>query len=174
LAEKLDSFRAAYVVELKQSLIKMLAAWNLDVELGFDYRRGWRTGETLRDQLQTSLAQDRKKRFTSAGPHRADLVLKSANLRSGRRLSRGQLKMLAVALHFAQSQLILERSGVAEILLFDDLSAELDKGNRELLLNEIAERFHQSFITALSPEDLSLGRHSRHMFHVEHGVFDQP
>jgi DNA replication and repair protein RecF len=173
-ADELDGYRSRYVRELKQRVSERLLTWNLDVDHDISYRRGWRADQTLAQQLLESREADRKQRFTGAGPHRADLVLKSANLRSGRRLSRGQLKMLAVALYFAQSEINRQVRGATDILLFDDLSAELDRDNRHFLLKDIQKGFEQSFITALSEDDLPIPRPQSTMFHVEHGVFHQP
>lgn len=173
-AGELDTFRQLYVAKLTKKLLKRLAAWGLDIDLDVIYRRGWRYQETLLEQLRSSVEMDRKQKFTSAGPHRADLTLKSASLKSGRRLSRGQLKMLAVAMHLVQSEITRGETGAEDILLFDDLGAELDRANRELLLQDIDREFQQAFLTALDAQDLPLPNQSRKMFHVEHGVFNRP
>jgi len=174
LADELDGYRSTYARTLQEKLGKRLEGWKQTVELEFLYRRGWRPDSSLGDQLDASRETELKQRFTGAGPHRADLVLKSANLKSGRRLSRGQLKMLAVALHFVQSEITQENNGSTDILLFDDLSAELDRANREILLADIQSGYQQAFITALSDEDLPGSKQVLNMFHVEHGVFHQP
>jgi len=170
-AAELDGYRERYVEELRVRLNHRLEHWKLELEFDLTYRRGWRAGQSLLAHLEESREIDRKQRFTGAGAHRADLVLKSANVRTGRRLSRGQLKMLAVALHFVLSEITRGVKGSDDILLFDDLSAELDRQNRMTLLQSIQNEFDQAFVTALSPEDLPDPQAAWKMFHVEHGVF---
>ena len=82
--------------------------------------------------------------------------------------------MLAVALHFVQSEITREGGGAPDLLLFDDLSAELDQDNRELLAKDIQQDFQQAFVTALSLHDLPSPGDTWKVFHVEHGVFTQP
>lgn len=173
-AAELDESRSRYVRALGQRLEKRLQRWGLEIDLSLIYRRGWRADRTLLEQLAESRTLDQKQRYTGAGPHRADLLLKSANLKSGQRLSRGQLKMLAVALHFVQSEITREGGGAPDLLLFDDLSAELDQDNRELLAKDIQQDFQQAFVTALSLHDLPSPGDTWKVFHVEHGVFTQP
>ena len=172
-ATEIDHLRGKYLENLVQSMQRLLAAWDFDLHVESRYQRGWREGEALGEVLKGSRLVDRKQRFTGNGPHRADLVVKSANLRSGRRLSRGQLKMLACAFFFAQSQIASEHGLLSEILLFDDLASELDDGNRRKLLQEIARTYGQAFVTALTDNDLPLENAACTMFHVEHGAFSQ-
>ena len=133
------------------------------------YQRGWRSGVGLDEVLRQNQATDIKQRFTSSGPQRADILIRSSAVKSGRKLSRGQLKMLASAFHFAQSQLALDRADIRQILLFDDLAAEVDQVNRGHLLNTLQSLYPQAFLTALEPKDLAVSYNCENMFHVEHG-----
>jgi len=170
-ATELDRLRRGYLEQLVAKVEKLLGAWKLDLDVQTRYQRGWREGERLGDILRDSRQVDRKQRFTGTGAHRADLVVKSASLRSGRRLSRGQLKMLACAWYFGQSQLAAEHGVHSEILLFDDLASELDEANRRKLLLEICNTYAQAFVTSLTINELPLENLAPVMFHVEHGVF---
>jgi len=170
-AQRLDAWRVAYLDQLLAVTRALLVDWDLQVDLDARYQRGWREGALLREVLYESRAGDRKQKFTAAGPHRADLVIKSANQRSGRRLSRGQLKMLACALFFAQSELTSQVAERREILLFDDLPSELDESNRKKLLASIETRYAQAFITAMTLAELTTDEAVSEVFHVEHGDF---
>ena len=173
-ASALDLLRRDYIQQLTHKMEQLLGHWKLDLEVEAGYQRGWREGRQLGDVLKENRAVDLKQRFTGSGPHRADLVVRSATLRSGRRLSRGQLKMLASALYFAQSQLAAAQGRISEILLFDDLASELDESNRRKLLSEICSTYEQAFVTALTTTELPLEDVVPQMFHVEHGTFSQP
>jgi len=170
LATQLDEFRQSFSQVLSSKVEQLLAKWGLDLALDFHYSRGWKAGVSLAEVLTVNAPLDRKRGFTSAGPHRADLIVRSDQLRTGKRLSRGQLKMLASAFYLAQSSCIAEQDGDPGILLYDDLPAELDRQNRELLLAELATLYRQVFVAALSDQDVPLGTRPATMFHVEQGA----
>lgn len=172
-AQSLDQLRRAYTAELSERLGEMLDDWGMQDKLEIQYRRGWRDDIELGALLKQSRPVDIQQRYTGMGPHRADLLIKSSSQKTGRRLSRGQQKMLACALHFIQSAITTERSDRTDILLFDDLPAELDQQNRRKLIDYIGEYFTQSFITSLEAADLPDCQDNRSMFHVEHGRFQQ-
>ena len=172
-AEMLDGYRASYIESLREKVLPLWEAWKLGLNIDISYQRGWKDKVSLQQALGTNLETDRQRKFTSVGPHRADLVFRSASQRSGKRLSRGQLKMLACALHFAQAMIVQERGLPGGMLLFDDLPAELDRANREKLLESITPLYRQSLIAALAPEDVPGSSSISEMFHVEHGVFSR-
>lgn len=86
-----------------------------------------------------------------------------------RKLSRGQLKMVVFALHLAQVDLMRELQGVLPVLLIDDLAAELDTVNQQILLGELAGRSNQVFVTGIVRPPID-GIESVQMFHVEQGA----
>ena len=168
--EQLDAYRARYIPDLVEAVRGILDDWGFDADLAFSYRRGWSQKESLADALARMLDTDRRQHFTSVGPHRADLVITARAARSGKILSRGQLKMLVAAMYLAQSRLQSETRPV-QVLLFDDIGAELDVENRARLLQTIGASYSQVIVTSLDPlgDRLDLGTDLQ-MFHVEHGV----
>lgn len=168
--ERLHGWRDSYVADLVDHSRAILEEWHQPFTLEFAYQRGWPAGKGLAEALKAAMPLDRTRRFTTVGPQRADLVIRSGAQRSGKKLSRGQLKMLATALHFAQSRLTNERRGDAGVLLFDDLPAELDLENRDRVIGEISSLFRQSFVAALTTGDLPLAGNVAEVFHVEHGA----
>ena len=135
------------------------------------YKRGWPEGSDLLSALQQTRDTDRKLKYTTVGVHRADVVVRTQAVKAAKRLSRGQLKMLACACYFAQAELASEGGGNPFILLFDDLPAELDEQNRKHLLVAIKTLFPQAFITALHGDDILRLTAVDKVFHVEQGIF---
>ena len=170
-AQKIDYWRSLYCKALITLIQGYLDQWQLNLTLDIRYQRGWSHKKSFIESLTDALLTDRKQKFTSVGIQRADLVIKSVKTKSGKRLSRGQLKMLAAAFHFAQTDLSIKHGAIPPILLFDDLPAELDEGNRLKLLKSIDAIYPQSLLTVLSENDVPLSDTLSTVFHVEHGDF---
>ena len=83
-------------------------------------------------------------------------------------ISRGQQKLMAVALTLAQLRLLKEMSGTTPTLLLDDPAAELDLEHLGHFVRQIAPLGCQMVITSLHAETPSFGTPDR-VFHVEQG-----
>jgi DNA replication and repair protein RecF len=83
-------------------------------------------------------------------------------------LSRGQQKLMAVALTLAQLRLLGEVSETTPTLLLDDPAAELDSEHLGHFVRQIAPLGCQLVITSLQPETVAFGAPDR-VFHVEQG-----
>ncbi|MGH9088703.1 MAG: DNA replication/repair protein RecF [Acidimicrobiales bacterium] len=76
--------------------------------------------------LVASRAVDVRRAATTVGPHRDDLAV-SLEARDARtQASQGEQRSLALALRLALHRLVTDRTGVAPILLLDDVFSELD------------------------------------------------
>ena len=153
-ATVLDSWREAFCKALEGALAPLAVATLGMAGVQVDYRRGWPLEPFERgfaDWLREGRDQDRKQGHTRIGPHRADFTLRIAGRPSGDALSRGQQKLLVIALVLAQAELYQRHAGASCILLIDDLPAELDAGNRERVMQTLAGLDAQLFITALEP-----------------------
>jgi len=146
--------QAQYVKRLITYIEEQLIDWGLDIEVSFSYQQGWPEDLELADALKKNLETDRKRKFTSVGPHRADLVIKAGDKRSSRKLSRGQLKMLVAAMHLAQTRYRLDNGLSAGILLIDDLPAELDETNKNRLIAAGNQLFPQMIIVSLTEAEI--------------------
>lgn len=145
---------------------KLLPARNVTIQ----YFPGWSSEEELLNTLEKDFSKDRKFGYTCSGPQRGDFLIKvdAKNCRSY--LSRGQIKLLVLSLKLAQITLQIERKGRFGGFLIDDLCAELDRENINILKGILAETDFQCFITALDRGSLGpLCGISSPMFHVEHG-----
>lgn len=144
-------------------------------------------GETLSIKLTTGFAQgmdlseDSQRAFylekreseiksarTLSGAHRADLQVLFNQQVAQHTASRGQLKLIAIAMLLAQSRsidLTNERMGIIAI---DDLAAELDTENKQKLLATLRGLGQQLLLTTTQSESIPLMPDDR-MFHVKHG-----
>ena len=169
-AEQVHAVRDEYVQGLRHSLQNMERLWPTDVPWELEYRRGWSGERPLGEILVSERDQARRVGHSLAGPQRADLVVKSQGERVSTIFSRGQLKRAAAALLLSQTLAFELATDRDVIVLVDDLPSELDSEAREVLLQTLAERRRQCFVTALSPQDLDIKTIAeQRMFHVEHG-----
>jgi DNA replication and repair protein RecF len=95
----------------------------------------WRRGQTL------------------VGPHRDDLAIDIDGVDARTFSSRGQQRLLALALRIAEVLPVTEAAGTPPVLLLDDALSELDPGVRDNVLREIRAA-EQVFLT--SPEPLAV------------------
>ena len=93
------------ITESRQQLMSRLQPYweaavsalsGLEVEL--HYLRGWSQALTLAEALSASRAADETRRQTQAGPHRADVAVRLHGRAARDVLSRGQQKLVAVAM----------------------------------------------------------------------------
>lgn len=179
-AAALDVYREAFstkLVALATTLLQGLSP-GLDTRThALVYRRGWPADRALDDVLAQHRQSDLAVGHTQLGPHRADFRVSVNGRKAQDVLSRGQQKLLAVALYLAQIQLVEGHSGKPLIVLVDDLAAELDRKHRTAVIRSLSEQQdnRQLFISGTDKEllaaDLSAagGIKEARMFHVEHG-----
>lgn len=165
-AELLDGLRRQQVnsiAETAEDLLDRLGV-RLPGALQCEYRRGYPADQALADALRVQRESDRERGFTQRGPHRADLVLRVNEQAATQELSRGQQKLLALALLLAQLSL-LERLATREpVLLLDDPVSELDERHLATVLDWLGQQSFQTWITGTARPSIP----SR-LFHVEHG-----
>lgn len=168
--EALHRRREDFVDSLLKAAAHQVTKWELDFDIEYRYRRGWSQDDSLDEELVRKLDLDLRMGFTSVGPHRAEVELLTADnaALAERTLSRGQQKMLVIALNLAVLDLIGESGRSLPVVLVDDLGAELDDGNRRKVLDAFDKRSVQVFITAIS-EKGPLSERAQKVFHVEQG-----
>ena len=170
--EILHSQRVAIVeqwnVFFQQDLHYLLP--NLSVEL--QYIAGFHTEHGLLHDLCIHHQKDVDRRYTEYGPHRADLRLKTPNGEADIVLSRGQKKLLIIALKLSQIAM-LHACNKETVVLLDDLTAELDLAAQQRLIERLSQLGSQVFITTLEHESVQKHLHdlsiSHQLFHVENG-----
>jgi DNA replication and repair protein RecF len=153
-AALIDPLRESFCKALGCVLGPLTALTLGEVAVEIDYRRGWPLEPFKHDfasWLRAGRAQDRQQGHTRLGPHRADFIPRIADRPPAEALSRGQQKLLVIALVLAQAELYRRRVGDACILLIDDLPAELDPANRARVTKALAGLDLQLFVTAVEP-----------------------
>ena len=167
LGELIAAARGRFVEALlphwKESV---LALSGLEPEL--HYFKGWAQETSLADALAASRARDESKRMTHPGPHRADVIIRMKGRPAREVLSRGQQKLVAVAMTLAQLHLVRAATQTTPTLLLDDPAAELDGQHLKRFIDQVLRLESQLVLTSLQPESHLFGTPDR-VFHVEQG-----
>jgi DNA replication and repair protein RecF len=138
----------------------------LPVEL--HHLRGWSQEHSLHEALMASRARDEARHLTHAGPHRADIAVRLHGRPAREVLSRGQQKLVAVALTLAQLRFLQATTETTPTLLLDDPAAELDGEHLERFISQVSQLKTQLVVTSLTAESRLFGSPAR-TFHVEQG-----
>lgn len=101
--------------------------------------------ERLRETRYADLAAG----FTTAGPHRADLLVQIRGLSARSYGSQGQQRSAVLALKLAEASVLREVTGEQPVALLDDVMSELDLSRQDYILNHIHD--WQVFITCCDP-----------------------
>ena len=166
----IDQLRKGYLSRLQPFLSNLIKLFFVEQEVVFTYKRGWSEEVNLDHLLVSELRKDRLTGFTRCGPHRAELVIRVDGQSAQSGISRGQQKILVALLRLAQVNQFTEATGHTCVLLYDDLAAELDKQNREKVLQVLASMKIQLFLKAIEAGQLDISSWSeKKMFHVEQG-----
>jgi len=167
LGELISDARRRFVESLlpywRQSV---LALSGLEPEL--HYFKGWAQDVSLAEALGASRARDEAKRLTHPGPHRADVLIRMNGRPAREVLSRGQQKLVAVAMTLSQLHLLQEATQTTSTLLLDDPAAELDEEHLGRFIEQVVRLRSQLVLTSLRPESHLFGTPDR-VFHVEQG-----
>jgi DNA replication and repair protein RecF len=136
------------------------------------YLPGWRREDLpLQDALLVARERDLLVGHTSVGPHRADWSLGFSALPGREALSRGQAKLVALAVLLAQAEHHAAQHGQWPVVALDDLASELDRNHQQRVLKHLLACGAQVFVTGTEPpaglEGVDLPMHK---FHVEHAA----
>lgn len=154
LSYEMDAQRSQYVDEWMtyfQQTLKELST----LQCQMTYYKGWdkrKTGRSLMDILNEQYPSDCQQQYTHSGAHQADLILNLSNVDAKATLSRGQQKVLLIALKLAQTQLLQKHC----LYLFDDIQAELDREHMQRLLTYLEGVNGQVFLTSLDAETIPM------------------
>ncbi len=132
---------------------------------------GWAEGKDFAQILRDDLHRDLRYGYTHSGPHRGDFKTYIDGLLAKDYVSRGQLKLLVLALKLAQVKLQIQQREQTSCILVDDLASELDELNKAKLLSFLSEMDTQVFLTATHLQafgDIDPIKNYK-MFHVEQG-----
>lgn len=170
-----NDFRLQYIQALQPVFLEMAAHFLETEQLDLRFISGWDEKQTLEHVLKNDLEKDIRYGFTHSGPHRADFLTFLNKRLAKDYLSRGQQKLLVLALLLSQVRLLNQEDQNTCCILVDDLTAELDTENRVKLLKYLAQLGCQVFMTATNLADFGdlSALENYKVFHVEHGCIAQ-
>lgn len=172
---RVDAFRRDYLQRLQPVFLAMAEQFLPTLVMAMRFDCGWDERQSFADQLKIDLEKDLRYGFTHSGPHRADFLIFHDQRLAKDYLSRGQQKLLVLALMLAQVELMNQQQQNACCILIDDLTAELDTENRAKLLKYLSRLGCQAFLTSNALMDFgdlsSLNDYK--LFHVEQGDVKQ-
>ena len=165
-AECITSARQAFLTKLQPILSQLMQELTRIDSVEIRLQPGWQ-GD-LAGQLEAKAALDKERGFTSVGPHRAELSIQSHARGVRDAISRGQQKMLAIALLLAQTELLSLYGKRSPTLLIDDLPSELDADHLARILAYLERIKAQKILASIEKPPLISSQDVR-MFHVEQG-----
>lgn len=169
LGEHLHELRLNYFDEWQSVFYKVLQQLT-DSSCTIEYFKGWdkkQSGQDLFHILADNFQSDCTRQYTQHGAHQADIIIESNDIKARQILSRGQQKIILIALKLAQGQL-LERDC---LYLFDDLLAELDNDHLNRLFHYLAANKGQYVITSVNKWDgLDISRSDKVFFSLDKGL----
>lgn len=127
--------------------------------------------ERFRRALAGGRERDRAAGRTLEGPHRSDLVVRHRPKAMPAELcSTGEQKALLVGLVLSHARLTGEMSGMAPILLLDEIAAHLDAGRRAALFSILQDLNCQAFMTGTDAALFSSLSGRAQFLTVDHGT----
>ena len=144
--EAMAQSRSEYVKRLETRAASLFAELGGFGALGMRLDQGWPDGLALGEALERDRAREAD--TTRVGPHRGDLVLTLDSAPARERASRGQQKVVILALRLAQLALATEETGDAPVFLFDDVASELDSERRTAAMTILDRYGEQVFVTS--------------------------
>ncbi len=118
---------------------------------------GWK-GSSLKNSIDDSFMKDKILGFTSAGPHRLDLIYKIETNSASSILSRGQQKLLILLIYLSISSFLKLTTKLPPVLLIDDFASELDLANLSFFLKQVLASDCQVILTAIDKEKDKLNK----------------
>lgn len=158
LALVLDKMRQEYFIQWSELFHQVLSELT-PTNCSLAYYKGWDkkgAGIALIEFLSQHFESDKQRQYTQYGPHQADLLIQSNDLKAKQILSRGQQKIILIALKLAQAQLLSKNC----LYLFDDLSSELDMHHQKKLFSYLEKIKGQFVITGIDAPDSFYNLHS--------------
>lgn len=160
LGEIISESRRLFIERLEPYWVEAVSELS-GLEVGLHYLRGWNLEHSLLEALAASKTRDEIRQMTHAGPHRADVAVRLQGRPAREVLSRGQQKLVAVAMTLAQLRLLQEQTQTTPTLLLDDPAAELDAPRLERFIAEVSKLRCQLVVTSLQAESRLFGAPGR-------------
>jgi DNA replication and repair protein RecF len=170
-SELVSHFRKSYT-EIFQSYFQVMIQYFLpNKAVILTYQRGWPENIDLIGLLSKNFYRDLQLGYTQYGSQRDDLLVLCGDNPASEVLSRGEQKLVVIALRLAQGKLLKEAQQKQCIYLLDDFAAELDGIHRRQVIETLADLKAQIFLTSIDYDEVSasLTGVDLSLFHVEQG-----
>jgi DNA replication and repair protein RecF len=138
---------------------------NAQGEITLVYLSAWRD-QGLSAALANSRSDDLRRGLSTVGPHRDDIAISVNELSTRSHASQGEQRSCALALRLGGQRLSSLRSGVAPLMLLDDVFSELDEHRAAALVANLPEGQTVLTTTGLLPP----GVQSDHSLFIHDGV----
>jgi DNA replication and repair protein RecF len=171
LAQTLDDMRAVFFQEWSAVFQSFLAQLT-DTPCALRYYKGWdkkNFGTPLATILTEQHPRDLRTQYTHSGAHQADILFDTDIMSARQTLSRGQQKIILIALKLAQAHLLNKPC----LYLFDDIVSELDAHHLQRLMTCLKNVKGQFFITAIDPSPITqhFSEADKVLFEMKQGCF---
>ena len=120
---------------------------SVDMEDSQDARE---ISRTLLDAIQSNRHREIAAGFSLTGPHRDDFTAAIDGMEVGAYASRGQSRIVALAMKMGEAQLINDATGEQPVILLDDVMSELDPARRNSVFAR-TEKYEQVIVTTAEP-----------------------
>lgn len=166
-----SEYREFYLARLQPIFLEICHHFLNINNVTLQYLSGWDSRASYKQCLVTDLQKDARYGFTHSGPHRGDFSVRVNDRLAKDFVSRGQQKLLMLALKLAQVKLINCENNNSICVLIDDLTAELDVTNKIKLLKYLSNLNCQVFMSSTELTNFGdLGQINNYKaFHVERG-----
>ncbi|QDP71476.1 DNA replication/repair protein RecF [Legionella israelensis] len=147
LAEQLHSRRLSFFEKWQARFIDVLSCLT-NVHCEIRYYKGWdkkEAGTDLQTVLEKNFISDKQRLYTQYGAHQAEIYFEINEHTAKQVLSRGQQKMILIALKLSQAELINKSC----LYLFDDFSAELDVHHQQGIIDYLISLDAQVILTSI-------------------------
>jgi len=154
---QLDLQRKQYFNLLDEQFFKVVESANSKVEQSMYndiaasrivYHQGWPEGDTLQAALNSCIEKDKALKYTSVGPHRADMLIKT-NMNDIKAVcSMSTQVVVSLLIMISQCNVFHVKHGFKPLMLIDDLFFGIDEKNLGLVINLLSESKSQCILTA--------------------------
>jgi len=166
--------RNHYLAQLNDNIPDLHQRLGFEYEINCSYRSGWGEYDGFAEALKSGLERDRQLKYTYAGPHRGDLIVRLDKHKADAIASRGQLKLTTLLLKLAQAAQYQRNIETECLLLLDDLPSEFDRQHLAQILEVVSTGGSQCLITTIDPHSIQPHVASTTtMFHVEQGSIEK-
>ena len=129
---------------------------------------------SLLDALQARAGEEIARGVTVIGPHRDDVDIELDGRPARSSASQGQQRSIVLALKLAEVRHIHDVSGIAPVILLDDVLSELDPPRRATLLEMLSAAVpHQIIITTTDAATTTAGGRDARHFTVSAGSVEE-